>query len=206
METFFGNIETDNHNLLADNVTRQEQEEESIQEGPSSQSLGTEENITINYPLTRIIDDLTTEKDEVFTRLEPLLGITYKEKLKEIISRLKLESRGKQRDQTIKILEACYYLGQLRETITENQQKTKYTRNALKKSLGPIRADSIWKGAERTYKIFQICGLSRLYTTTKVTFTNLERLSEDDFTELLEVVQDSQSSFLKGTEMLQNEF
>ena len=150
LETFFENIETDNLNLLADI----EQEEESMQEELSSQNLETEENIAINHPLTRIIDDLTTEKDEVFTRLEPLLGITYKEKLKEIISRLKLESRGKQRDQTIKILEACYYLGQLRETITENQQKTKYTRNALKKSLGPRRADSIWKEAERTYKIF----------------------------------------------------
>ena len=51
------------------------------------------------------------EQEEVFTRINPLIRITYKEKLKEIISRLKIESHGKQYNQPIKTLKACYYLG-----------------------------------------------------------------------------------------------
>ena len=97
---------------------------------------------------------MTIEQDEVFTRINPLIEITYKEKLKEIISRLKIKSRGKQHDQPIKILEACYYLGQLQESTKENKQRLKYTRNTLKKSLSPRRADKIWKCAKRAYQIF----------------------------------------------------
>jgi len=83
------------------------------------------------------------EQEEVFTRINSLIGITYKEKLKEIISQLKIESRGKQCDQLIKTLEACYYLGQLRESAKENRQRLKYTRHTLKKSLSSRRANRI---------------------------------------------------------------
>ena len=113
----------------------------------------------------------------------------YKEKLKEIISYLKVESRGKQREQHIKTLEACYYLGQLWENSKENRQRIKYTRNTLKKSLEPRWADRIWKCAEQVYKIFQVCELPQLCSTTRITFTNLEELSNKDFTELLESVK-----------------
>ena len=72
-----------------------------------------------------------------------MIETTFKEKLKEIISRLKIENRGKQRDQVLKTLEVCYYLGQLWESIKENRQRLKYARNTLKKSLNPRRADRI---------------------------------------------------------------
>src|SRR5207237_6135545 len=46
--------------------------------------------------LTELIIDLTIEQEEVFIRINPLIEITFKEKLKEIISRLRIENRGKQ--------------------------------------------------------------------------------------------------------------
>ena len=87
--------------------------------------------------LTELINDLTIEQEEVFIRINPLIETTFKEKLKEIISRLSIEKRGKQRDQVLKTLEVCYYLGQLRESIKENRQRLKYAQNTLKKSLNP---------------------------------------------------------------------
>ena len=66
-----------------------------------------------------------------------MIETTFKEKLKEIISRLRIENRGKQQDQVLKTLEVYYYLGQLRESIKENRQRLKYARNTLKKSLNP---------------------------------------------------------------------
>src|SRR5437868_4495079 len=46
--------------------------------------------------LTELINDLTIEQEEVFIRINPLIETTFKEKLKEIISRLRIEYRGKQ--------------------------------------------------------------------------------------------------------------
>lgn len=166
---------------------QEDQNEENFEEISSSRD--TENQLPLNNILVKLIDDLTNEKDEVFTRITPLVEVMYKEKLKEIISRLKVENRGRQRDQHIKTLEACYYLGQLRENSKENKQRIKYTRNTLKKSLEPRRADRIWKCAERAYKLFQVCGLPRLCSTTRITFTNLEELSDEDFTELLDSVE-----------------
>ena len=48
--------------------------------------------------LTELINDLTIEQEEVFIRINPLIETTFKEKLKEIISWLRIENWGKQRD------------------------------------------------------------------------------------------------------------
>ena len=58
--------------------------------------------------LTELINDLTVELEEVFIRINPLIETTFKEKLKEIISRLRIENQEKQRDQVLKTLEVCY--------------------------------------------------------------------------------------------------
>ena len=42
--------------------------------------------------LTELINDLTIEQEEVFIRINPLIETTFKEKLKEIISRLRIEN------------------------------------------------------------------------------------------------------------------
>src|SRR5947209_1092230 len=103
-------------------------DDEAIEKSSSQKESDLEENqFPSNSILAKLIVDLTIEQDEVFTRINPLIEITYKEKLKEIISRLKIKSRRKQHDQPIKILEACYYLGQLQESAKENRQRLKYT-------------------------------------------------------------------------------
>jgi hypothetical protein len=90
-----------------------------------------------NNVLDRIKEDFLQEKNEVFTRRTPLVGLTYQEKLQEIIQLLQVDCRGKQRDQQIKTLETCYYLGQMKEAHKEDRRQTRNTQNLLKKSLGP---------------------------------------------------------------------
>ena len=89
--------------------------------------------------LSKLLVDMTEEKTKVFARCNPLTGRTNSEKLQEITTRLKEESRGKNRDYPIRILEATYYLEQLRNSLTDKQeiQKIKAT---LRQALGPRRA------------------------------------------------------------------
>ena len=153
LENIFSNINLDN--LISSTESEKEpislsQEEirsydkETTEESSSQKESDLKKDQSIsNSILIKLIDNLMIEQEEVFTRINPLIGITYKEKLKEIISRLKIESQGKQRDQPIKTLKAYYYLGQLRENAKENRQRLKYTRHTLKKSLSPRRADRI---------------------------------------------------------------
>jgi hypothetical protein len=129
-------LETEETTILSQQE-KEDLNEETLEEFSLQEPDNEENQISSNNILTKLIDDLTIEKDEVFMRIDPLMETTFKEKLKEIVSRLKEENRGKQRDQVLKTLEACYYLGQLRESIKENRQRLKYTRNTLKKSLNP---------------------------------------------------------------------
>jgi hypothetical protein len=129
-------LETEETTMLSQQ--EKENSNEEILEEFSLQELDQEENQSLsNDLLIKFIDDIIEDTEEVFIRLNLLIETTFKEKLKEIISRLKEENRGKQRDQVLKTLEACYYLGQLRESIKENRQRLKYARNTLKKSLSP---------------------------------------------------------------------
>jgi hypothetical protein len=188
-ENSFSNINLDDF-IPSTEIETENRNDENFEESLVQKESDLEEDLLPSTSfLTELVNDLTTEQEEVFIRISPLIETTFKEKLKEIISRLKIENRGKQRDQVLKTLEACYYLGQLRESIKENRQRLKYTRNTLRKSLNFRRADRIWKCSERTYQIFQICGLLRLCSTTRIIFTNLEELSDEDFTELIESVR-----------------
>ena len=71
-------------------------DEKAIEELSAQESDQEENYSSSNNLLTKFVDDLILEKDEVFTRIDLLIGTAYKEKLKEIISRLKEENRGKQ--------------------------------------------------------------------------------------------------------------
>src|SRR5205814_3409489 len=64
-----------------------------------------EDQFSSNSFLTELINDLTIEQEEVFIRINLLVETTFKEKLKEIISQLRIENQGKQRDQVLKTLE-----------------------------------------------------------------------------------------------------
>ena len=66
---------------------------EEILEEFSSQEPDLEENLILyNNMLTKLIDELTIDKDKIFTQTDPLVKITRKEKLKEIIIWLKIEN------------------------------------------------------------------------------------------------------------------
>jgi len=190
LDDLIPSTETEKETISVPQEEIENRNNEAFEESLSQEESDLEEDkFSSNSFLIELINDLTVEQEEVFIRINPLIETTFKEKLKEIISRLRIENRGKQRDQVLKTLEVCYYLGQLRESIKENRQRLKYARNTLRKSLNPRRADRIWKCSERAYQIFQICGLSRLCSTTKIIFTNLEKLSDDDFTKLIESVK-----------------
>src|SRR5260363_148503 len=129
----------------------------------------------------KLVTDLTENEERVSLRRNPLSETLSENKLREIITRLRIESQGKQREPQVRILEAYYYLEQLK--INGNTQKERQRIwDTLKESLGPRRASRIWKCAARIYQILQVCGLSCLYSTTMIIYTNLEELNEENFT------------------------
>ena len=60
--------------------------EEIFEELPLQETNQEENYLSLNNSLTKFVDDLTVEKDEVFIKIDPLIGTAYKEKLQEIIS------------------------------------------------------------------------------------------------------------------------
>src|SRR5207253_9784465 len=93
-------IENENNKTFEESLSQEESDLEKDQFSSSSF-------------FTELINDLTIEQEEVFIRINPSIETTFKKKLKEIISQLKIENRRKQRDQVLKTLKVCYYLGQL---------------------------------------------------------------------------------------------
>src|SRR5437016_1614002 len=96
LENIFSNINLDN--LIPSTESEKEpislsQEEignydkETTEESSLQKELDLEKDQSIsNSILTKLIDNLMIKQEEIFTRINPLIGITYKEKLKEIIS------------------------------------------------------------------------------------------------------------------------
>ena len=66
---------------------------ETFEESFSQEESDLEENqFSSSSFLTELINDLTIEQEEVFIRINPLIETTFKEKLKEIISQLRIEN------------------------------------------------------------------------------------------------------------------
>ena len=78
-------IENENNKTFEESLSQEESDLEKDQFSSSSF-------------LTELINDLTIEQEEVFIKINSLIETTFKEKLKEIISRLRIENRGRQRD------------------------------------------------------------------------------------------------------------
>jgi len=96
--------------------------------------------------LDKLVNDLTDTRSRTYIRRDPLIGNTDSEKLQEILTRLRIESRGKQREPQVRILEACYYLEQLKIN-NKTKRETQRLWNTLKESLGPRQASRVWKCA-----------------------------------------------------------
>ena len=121
------------------------------------------------------------------TRATPLLTFTWRDQTSEIISRLNQETRGSQREKQIQTLEACYYLGKLRQDFQNNYKITKEIRKAMKAALGSYRTYSTWKCAERAYQVFNCWEISKLYQTQYISLNSINKLSNEEFTELIEL-------------------
>ena len=96
--------------------------------------------------LVKLVNDLTETRNRTCIRRDPLIGNTDSEKLREILTRLRIESRGKQREPQVRILEACYYLEQLKIN-NKTKRETQRLWNTVKESLGSRRASRVWKCA-----------------------------------------------------------
>ena len=96
LENIFSNIDLDNLILstesekepisLSQEEIRSYDKETTEESSPQKESDLKKDQSISNSILTELIDDLMIEQEEVFTRINPLIRITYKEKLKEIIS------------------------------------------------------------------------------------------------------------------------
>ena len=114
LDDLIPSTETEKETISVPQEEIENRNNETFVESLSYEELNLEENqFSSSSFLTELIKDLTIEQEEVFIRITPLIETTFKEKLKEIISRLRIENRGKQQDQVLKTLEVCYYLGQL---------------------------------------------------------------------------------------------
>jgi hypothetical protein len=142
-----------------------------------------------NEVIRKLKEDLTKKPEEALTRLDPPTASNFDEKLTGIICRLNRKKNRKQRTDHIQILEACFYLEQLKESCTEEEARQQKIRTMLLDSLGPRRTARTLKCAGRIFKIFQLINLSQLCYTEDITFTKLEALSEEDFQTLLEEVR-----------------
>ena len=75
------------HILESEDVEKQEKlnektTKELLLQEPDQEGIAS----SLNSSLTEFINDLMTEQDKVFTRIDPLIRTTYEEKLQEIIS------------------------------------------------------------------------------------------------------------------------
>ena len=146
-----------------------------------------EPNMEPDSVLTRIKEDLMNTEASTVTRATPLLTFTWRNQTSEIISRLNQETRGSQREKQIQILEACYYLGKLRQDFQDNYKVTKEIKKDMRATLGSYRTHSTWKCAERAYQVFSCWELSKLYQTQYISLNSINKLSNEEFAELMEL-------------------
>ena len=119
-------------------------------------------------------------KPQSTSRVNPFLSQNWKDQLDKILRQL--GRKGKTREDKIKSIEAYLYLGILIEA--QNSKKTQI-KEILQKSQGERKTRDIWKGAELFQKIFTRRPKDLLYQTTYITITNIVKLTEKKFKDLL---------------------
>jgi hypothetical protein len=141
-----------------------------------------------------IINDLTEEKVNPPFRAIPLLTFSWKDKVNEIIGRLKGEIRGSKREKQVRTLETCYYLGIILNEFQNNSKISNEIRRLMKDSLGSHKMYNFWKGAHRINQVLQPQELPRLYQTQFITLSNMNRLYTENFGRLIELRTNGVSS------------
>jgi hypothetical protein len=142
--------------------------------------------LTSKDTVAAMIQDLNEEQLSTPFRAEPLLTFIWKDQATEISNRFNQEIRGSQREKQVRTLETCYYLGQLLDKFQHDSKVLKEMKNLFNSSLGKRRAYNLWKGAKRTYQLFQHRDPSLLYRTQYISLNNLTRLTTNNFEKLLD--------------------
>jgi hypothetical protein len=117
---------------------------------------------------------------------KPLINTTWKNQMIEIISRLKKGTRGQNRVNQVRILEACYYLEEILKAHYENSDIINEINRLLENALGKRRAYNMTLTATRITRILEICGQEKLYTSQNITSSKITRLTKEHFNLLLE--------------------
>ena len=97
LDDLIPSTETEKETISVPQEEIENRNNEAFEESLSQEESDLEEDqFSSNSFLMELINDLTVEQEEVFIKINPLIETTFKEKLKEIISRLRIENRGKQ--------------------------------------------------------------------------------------------------------------
>ena len=197
---FEENITFDNSNIEVDTRNEEILEDLDVIPGPTTnrnnetalETVDTtqDQSTTING----IINDLTEEKVNPPFRAIPLLTFSWKDKVNEIIGRLKEEIRGSKREKQVRTLETCYYLGIILNEFQNNPKVSNEIRRLMKDSLGSHKMYNFWKGAHRINQVLQPQDLPRLYQTQFITLSNMNRLYTKNFNRLIELRTNGVSS------------
>jgi hypothetical protein len=171
---------------------------------PEPNDILLSQNIEENIPQRKHQDlfekmkkDLVREEQvETQTRTNPFLANNLKEQVRKIVQRI--VEKGKPPSTPQGLLEAYFYLGQIREQNRLDQQTTQEIRNQVKKSLGNRRATEAWLGAQRIYYAFNTCGKSKLYRAESFSLTNVIRLTNEEFEDLVKEAQETEELRMSG--------
>ncbi|RIB14214.1 hypothetical protein C2G38_2195754 [Gigaspora rosea] len=132
------NLELELEDSTIDPLLESIEENTVISSEPENNNQKEPERTTLN----KLIDDLTKTRNWTYFQRDPLTGNTDPEKLQDILTRLRIESREKYREPQ--------------------------------------------KYANQIFQLLQLCELSIFYSTTDITYTNLEEISEEKFSTLMD--------------------
>src|SRR5205807_3132259 len=108
LDDLIPSTETEKETISVPQEEIENKNNETFEESLSQEESDLEEDqFSSSSFLTELINDLTIEQEEVFIRINPLIETTFKEKLKEIISRLRIET---EENNEIKFLKLSKYV------------------------------------------------------------------------------------------------
>ena len=124
------------------------------------------------------------EQPTTTSQMNPFLANTWKDQVEQILDRLK-ETRHSKLGY-IGILEAHYYLGKI---ISKNRENQDQVRAMLQQQYSDRKVRDMWKGAIQLREVFEIKPLGLLYQIRKLNITQIMKLTETEYMELLQVLK-----------------
>jgi hypothetical protein len=136
-----------------------------------------------NNQVQKIANELRKEpepQNKSFTN--PFIGGTWKDQVTRILDAL--TKSGRTRIALTRNIQTYYWLGKLISDATEEQEIKEF----IQRIQGKRRAKDTWKGALRTYDLFELRPLELMYQLQYTTVTHIIKLTENEFAELVSQV------------------